>query len=601
MNSNNQTKPSTKFAWPGRKAALRRLAIIALVLFPATWIVNALLVGSWNLLGDRNVESYRHLREAAVVFVGAVGVVFLVSLLPRTQRFVNWLFSWRIMRRCLIVFAWTATIIAVFYVEEDWRGHRAWSKYRDALVAQGEQLDVTAFIPKPVPDSENFAAIPEVQSWFVRYTNGGTATVSNHWDTDNFALANVDMGSSGSDQPRHLTDLVAWQMAFDSVRAGKTGDGQTFKTDKFDPESRAKAAATVLEAFKPIDGYLEVLRAASGRPESRYPVIYDLNNPWGIMLPHIKCVKDVSVRLDLRACAELALGQSDRALDDVKLILRMSDSLKSEPFLISYLVRLSTFHLATHSVWEGLVAHRWSDAQLKELQGLFARYDFLGDFKMPADTERASGILAADLLAEGKLTLNELTVDPNPSSAAAANAFGRIMPHGWYEMEKLNYCRLYSLQLDGVFDPATKRVFPAKVSSNIKALNEAFAGRNPVTTILIRHQLLSVVMLPAMGNIPKKGAFGDATADEAMLACALERYRLAHGQFPDKLDALVPEFVSTLPHDFITGESYKYQRTADNFILYSVGWNETDDGGKAAMKGNAFDFAVGDWVWEYPR
>ncbi len=27
----------------------------------------------------------------------------------------------------------------------------------------------------------------------------------------------------------------------------------------------------------------------------------------------------------------------------------------------------------------------------------------------------------------------------------------------------------------------------------------------------------------------------------------------AHGQFPDKLDALVPSFIAKLPHDVITG------------------------------------------------
>ena len=85
------------------------------------------------------------------------------------------------------------------------------------------------------------------------------------------------------------------------------------------------------------------------------------------------------------------------------------------------------------------------------------------------------------------------------------------------------------------------------------------------------------------------------------LACALERYRLVHGQFPDKLDALMPDFVTRLPNDVITGEADKYRRTTDGqFILYSVGWNETDDGGQTVMKGSAVDPTKGDWVWTYP-
>ena len=71
-------------------------------------------------------------------------------------------------------------------------------------------------------------------------------------------------------------------------------------------------------------------------------------------------------------------------------------------------------------------------------------------------------------------------------------------------------------------------------------------------------------------------------ANEAFLACGLERYRLAHGQYPDTLDALVPQFAEKLPHDIIGGQPLKYHRTADGqFVLYSVGWNEKDDGGVA--------------------
>jgi len=51
-----------------------------------------------------------------------------------------------------------------------------------------------------------------------------------------------------------------------------------------------------------------------------------------------------------------------------------------------------------------------------------------------------------------------------------------------------------------------------------------------------------------------------------------------------------------LPNDAITGEPYKYRRTDEGlFILYSVGWNEKDDGGTVARI-----FKNGDWVWEYP-
>jgi len=603
-------KNSTPLALPNRKTALRRMLIIAAVLFPLTWVVNALLVGSWNLLGDRNAESYRHLREAAVIFVGAVCVVFLFTLLPTTQRFFSLLFSRRTLRRCLIVFAWVVTLVALFYGEEDWRGRRAWKNYRDTLIAQGVPLDFNAFVPKPIPDAENFAANPEVQSWFIRHTNGTTGSYTNVWESDAYTLASPLVASDGKNsEPEfrdtrnpvpHLTDLVAWKMAFASAQAGHVNDRPGFKSEQTDPASRAEAALIVLDALKPIAPRLEELRAASSRPESVYPVVYLLDNPWGILLPHLADIEAVCLRLDLRACAELAAGQIDRALDDVKLNLRMADSLKSDTFLVSYLVRAGVMHIAIHSIWEGLEEHKWSDAQLQELQALLARYNFIADMQPPYECERAAGILTADLLAKGKFQLNELTTDPNPSRGSAANAFGKMIPQGWYDLEKLNYTRLYTLQLDGAFDPRAKRVYPGRITANTNAMEKAFAGRNPFTTILTRHQLLAVSMLPALGNIPKRGAAAQVVVDEALLACALERYHLAHGQYPEHLDALAAEFISTLPHDVIGGEPYHYLRTKDGFLLYSVGWNEKDDGGHVGTNGRSTDISLGDWVWGIP-
>src|SRR5882724_273551 len=234
MNSNPDENKSTKLMWPGRQAALRRVLVIALVLFPCTWIVNALLIGNWNLLDDRSAESYRHLREAGTIFVAVEAIVFLVTLLPQSQRFLKWGSSGRVIRRGLIVIVWLVTIIALFYGEEDWRGRRAWTKYSDALTAQGAELDYRAFVPKPVPDADNFAATPEIKSWFVRYTNDDTAALSNTLHGGFFDTARSGVSSDSSKLPPSLTDLVAWQMAFDFVATNQTAPPDRFRSDKLD-------------------------------------------------------------------------------------------------------------------------------------------------------------------------------------------------------------------------------------------------------------------------------------------------------------------------------------------------------------------------------
>ena len=229
-----------------------------------------------------------------------------------------------------------------------------------------------------------------------------------------------------------------------------------------------------------------------------------MDNPWGILLPHLGNIKRVVQRLQLRTCAELAAGRSDDALADVKLMLYLTDSMKNEPFLISYLVRLACLQLTIQPIWEGLAEHAWSDAQLQELQASLQQYDFFAPMEQSLAGERAAGILTADLLARGKYNLNILTRDPTQSGSRAANLFGRIVPHGWYYLEQLNYCRLFQLQLNGAFDVEKRQVFPKQIESNTNALEQAFAGRNPFTTICTRHQLLAVIMLPSLHNIPMR-------------------------------------------------------------------------------------------------
>ena len=99
-----------------------------------------------------------------------------------------------------------------------------------------------------------------------------------------------------------------------------------------------------------------------------------------------------------------------------------------------------------------------------------------------------------------------------------------------------------------------------------------------------------------------KFAFAQSSVDLARVACAVERYRLAHGEFPATLDALSPQFIVKVPYDIINDQPLHYQRKEDgHFLLYSVGWNGTDDGGTFALKPYAVravpDPEKGDWVW----
>src|SRR5216117_2712790 len=227
-------------------------------------------------------------------------------------RFFRWLGTGRVRRRILVLLVWGFTLLALLYGIENWRGHRAWVQYRNQLEARGEQLDLSAFIPKPVPDEQNFASTPFVQSWFVRAPAGGGAQ---GWRTDD-DYARLSQRVGPKNRPlaiRHFLDLAGWDIALTASGAGTLQPGQYFASDELDSAARTKAAPNVLAAFSSLESSLAELREASRRPSCRYPVVYDLENPWGILLPHLSAIKALCHRLELRACAELAAGRSDQA------------------------------------------------------------------------------------------------------------------------------------------------------------------------------------------------------------------------------------------------------------------------------------------------
>lgn len=518
-------------------------------------------------------------------------------------RAVRGLLTWRDIRRELIILAWTATIIALLYGVEHWHARHAWNQYRRQLEARGEQLDLKAFIPNPVPDGQNFAATPLVQSWFTDRTN-----YTARWNDSYSRVETRIRTSKTKDDPgnRHFLDLVAWQMGLDAFRSGGLKPGQKFGSDKLDLESRAKAAPSVLDGLKTNEAVFAELRSASQRPYSRYPVVYDLEDPWGILLPHLGNLRQVCWRLNLKACAELAASQSENALEDVKLMLSLTDSVKGEPLLISYLVRIACLQITTHAIWEGLAEHAWSDSQLQQIQSRLQQYDFVADLKRPLDTERAAGVLTVDLIQKKGLGYllalgsSEATGPPDVRMTGwMTSVISFFIPHGWYYQEKLSYCRLFQVELEGTCDAAHRRVSPNRIASNARELERAIHGRG-IRTVFIDHHVIAVMLLPSLGRVALRAAMAQTAADQIVLACALERYQLANGQFPEKLESLVPRFISQLPHDVITGEPYKYRRTDDSrFVLYSIGWNEKDDGGVPGK--TLFDETQGDWVWQYPE
>jgi hypothetical protein len=505
------------------------------------------------------------------------------------SRFFGWLFSRGPLGFVFVGLAALATLIALVCTEETWRGKRAWERYKHELEAQGEKLDWKDYIPPLVPDAQNFAMTPFLAPLFDfnpeprkegqsrwRDTNGFNRASSLGVEYRNFPTAEYRQDRTW----RRMTDLPAWALAL----SGKTNRAPSAAANSL---TRSEAAAEVLRALEKYNPILEELRSASQRPYARFNVHYDDEFAPAILLPHLAVMKNAAILFQLRACAELALDRSDQAWSDTSMALYLADTIKEEPFLISKLVQVAIDQLALQPIWEGLAKHKWSDAQLTEMEQRLGRLDLLADAAMRG--ERALGIRAI----EQTRSLGIINLEtPARLPSVLTLLFG-----GVFYQNELSMTRMYQQLFVPVVDAANQRISPSRATANEAALTKALAnGFRP-------YKLYARILLPAHTKAASKFALGQTRVNEAIVACALERYRLAQGQFPASLEPLSPRFLQKMPHDIITGAPLIYRRTPDGqFILYSVGWNEKDDGGTVAMtqdKRPSADLTQGDWVWQY--
>ena len=472
---------------------------------------------------------------------------------------------------------------------ENWRGRRAWEKFRAEWEAKGERFDIAAFIPTPVPPEQNFAMTPLLAP-LLDYDR----SLPGKWrDPVGWGHANALGGVFNNVRGRKVPKTGSWQTAtfteLDEWRDYFAGN--TNFPFASPPQDTAR---DVLAALRKFDVELDELTASSARPYSVFPIHYEEHI--NTLLPHLAALKGIAQLVRLRAVARLAAGDKAGALQDVKLGLRLSEAIKNEPLLISQLVRIACVQIVVQPVWEGLARHQWTDEQLAELQSTLANLRLLDDYGRTIRGERALNNLLIDELRTGRMPLTSLgDTLGNSESPVAVSSAGRLVPSGWFYQNQLTLNRLYQ-----------ERCLPlvAATKHRVYAQQTREAEDVPELKGSSFYNIFARLLYPAIARISAKFANGQTTIDMAAVACALERHRLANGRYPEQLDLLVPRCIAKIPTDVITGELLKYRREPDGtFVLYSVGWNETDDGGAVGLltkSGTASDPNQGDWVWRYP-
>jgi len=591
---NEEHKDSWMKKWAGPRAVCLRITLYLILAWLGTFL--AMILAEWQ--GVPNLQIL-YVLLVSVGFAATIsGGIFLIYPI------ICWLCCWKNLRRFLFALVCLATLMALFYAEEDWRGWHAWHQFKQQWEAKGEHFDLASLVPPPVPVEQNFAMTPIVFTSYGQFLTRDSKQIPNEQRPTNFvvrmsmeaALNYNDPTNGWGDRTQgRFTSLEAWQSYYREL---------ALKTNVFPiPVQPGSPAADVLLALSIYDPVVAELRAASQLPASRYPLTYDNESPAMILLPHLAPLKQCARALSLRSVAELQNGQPDMARDDIRLGLQLADKLRTEPFLISHLVRIAMVQIMLQPVWEGLAQRQWSDEQLTALEAELEKVGCFGAYQLSVRGEMACQNGEMERLRRHPERLADLqgfsVGDGNNNEPRLPGGWvARLIPCGWFYQNQYRTAKTmatyYQPVVDvvhGTFSPDLARRGDAAVAAEVKSPSP--------------FNMLERMVLPTLGNATKKFAYGQASADQARTAIALERYRLAHGEFPGALDALAPQFIAQLPHDVIGGQSLKYRREADGrFVLYSIGWNGADDGGVIIFKKGtkpSVDLDQGDWVWEYPK
>ena len=442
-----------------------------------------------------------------------------------------------------------ATLIAVIYTEEDWRGRRAWENCKRELEAKGAVLDWDKYIPPTVPDDRNFFKAPKMADWFVRGHNG----------TELQDLLQNSNTVSVITNETAANDYLAW-------------------SDKLQPQ-------------------FDLIREALKRPYARMDG--DYSKPFEQPIPNFISVRIVTKTLAQRAKCDLLLGQPDKALQELTLLHDFLHLVEAAPTgkpmtLVSAMINVAVTGFYVDTIAGGLQSRAWQEPQLAALQKQLADIN-LTPFVAQAFREEQVGI-CRDAEVVPLLKLFSLA-DSRPESWFA-KVIDWLWPRGWTYQNMVNIAVLDQKSIDG-FDLAQNTVAPRKFEEAWREIEEFDKSVNYSSP----YKILAAIAIPNFVRAEQTTAHTQTLVNAAQIACALERYHLAHCEYPATFDALTPQFLEKIPHDIIGGQPLHYRRTDDGkFVLYSVGWNETDDGGvdSSQVKSDKGTFAEGDWVWRYP-
>ena len=326
------------------------------------------------------------------------------------------------------------------------------------------------------------------------------------------------------------------------------------RTQSLDQEIQARIDKLLAENAEALD----LLHQVAAIERSRFPI--DLSRGHSTLMPHLAEISKAARLLALEAITHASHNDGEQAARSIVSGYALARSLLHEPLPISQTVRHSCDITATEALERVLSKTQVSEEQLQKIdRAIQTAYDpnaltralvaerCLGHaaFRNP----RSLGLQFISHIGEPSLLLVEVR--------RATGTLGR----SWATYLDLMQECIGVAQL-----PSPRRLRAAEaIEVKYRAL--------PRNCSLVHY-----VMPPTAGLVSVDLADMGRLLT-ARTAVAVERYRLAMGRLPEQLSDLVPRYMEAIPSDPFDGLPLRYRLLENGYIVYSVGRDETDDGG----------------------
>jgi len=250
--------------------------------------------------------------------------------------------------------------------------------------------------------------------------------------------------------------------------------------------------------------------------------------------------------------------------------------------------------------WEALQFEGWTDDQLARLQAAWEATSFLDAMARSLEGERVFSIVTYDMMRESNketvsmlfwmddhnlmdflnTSTNANLLEPATEGKFLRNeVYCRAWRFAWLDQSLVRNMGSIQQLLDSCRAALNHKSF-IKLEQEV----EAVATRSQPSSFYERIRFPEAVLTTPLARAVGRAMRSETERSLVLAAIALKRHQLKHRRVPETLDALVPEFLSSVPVDFMAGQPLRYvPRSNNTFLLYSVGENGKDDGGDGTV------------------